>query len=39
VTTAKIGLDAATLAQQPLAGALFCVTPGAQGLPAAAFGA
>jgi sugar lactone lactonase YvrE len=39
ITTAKIGLDAATLAEQPLAGALFCVIPGVQGLPAAAFGA
>lgn len=39
ITTAKIGLDAAALAAQPLAGALFCVSPGVQGLPAAAFGA
>jgi sugar lactone lactonase YvrE len=39
ITSAKIGLDASALAEQPLAGALFCVVPGVQGLPAAAFGA
>jgi sugar lactone lactonase YvrE len=39
ITSAKIGLDAAALAEQPLAGALFSVTPGVQGLPAASFGA
>jgi sugar lactone lactonase YvrE len=38
ITSAKIGLTEAELAEQPLAGALFCVDPGVQGLPAAAFG-
>jgi len=33
ITTAREGLDAATLARQPLAGGLFAVDAGSQGLP------
>lgn len=37
ITTAKIGLDEQALREQPLAGALFRVEVGVQGLPAAAY--
>jgi len=37
VTTARQGLDAKTLAREPLSGGLFRVRPGAQGLPAVEF--
>jgi sugar lactone lactonase YvrE len=33
VTSARIGLDAATLAKEPLAGAVFAIDPGVRGLP------
>lgn len=38
VSSARFGLDAAQLAAQPLAGALFAVEPGGRGRPAALFG-
>ena len=38
ITTASIGMDRAGLAEQPLAGALFAVEPGARGLPEPRFG-
>lgn len=37
VTTARIGLDDAALAAQPLAGGLFAVDPGVAGVPVARF--
>jgi len=37
ITTARNGLDDATLAEYPHAGSLFVVTPGARGVPAFAF--
>jgi sugar lactone lactonase YvrE len=37
VTSASIGLDAATRAAQPLAGGLFAFQPGVRGLPSGAF--
>ena len=33
VTSARIGLDAAALAKEPLAGAVFAIDPGVRGLP------
>ncbi|RLT39158.1 MAG: SMP-30/gluconolactonase/LRE family protein [Chloroflexi bacterium] len=33
ITSAAIGLDAAALAKQPLAGSLFAVKPGVRGVP------
>ena len=38
VTSARVGLDAATLQQQALAGATFALQPGVRGLPALAYG-
>ena len=38
ITTATVGLDAATLAKAPLAGSLFAVRPGEIGLPEPVFG-
>jgi D-xylonolactonase len=38
ITTATVGLDAATLAKAPLAGSLFAVRPGEIGLPEPIFG-
>jgi sugar lactone lactonase YvrE len=37
ITTARIGLDQATLAKEPLAGGVFVTTPGVQGLPPARY--
>jgi xylono-1,5-lactonase len=37
ITTAAIGLDAATLAAAPLAGSLFACRAGVRGLPVASF--
>jgi L-arabinonolactonase len=37
VTSARVGLDAAALAREPLAGALFALTPGVRGLVDTAF--
>lgn len=37
VTSARVGLDAATLAREPLAGALFAFAPGVKGLADTAF--
>lgn len=37
ITTAAIGLDAAALAQAPLAGSVFACRPGVRGVPVAAF--
>lgn len=38
VTSARIGLDAAALAEQPLAGGLFALDPGVAGAPVGTFG-
>ena len=38
VTSAREGLSAAALSEQPLAGATFALTPGVRGLPALGFG-
>jgi sugar lactone lactonase YvrE len=38
ITTARTGLEAETLAQQPLAGSLFKCRPGVHGLPMYEFG-
>lgn len=38
ITTATVGLDAAALAAQPLAGSVFAVDAGVQGLPEPVFG-
>ncbi|MGE0748751.1 MAG: SMP-30/gluconolactonase/LRE family protein [Rhodospirillales bacterium] len=38
ITTATVGLDESALAQQPLAGSLFAVDAGVQGLPEPVFG-
>ena len=37
ITSARVGLDGAALAREPLAGGLFAVRPGVAGLPAAPF--